>query len=331
MTGPGVIASMRKQAAHFGALFEDDTVVKVDATSRPLKVYTNATGAIDTHTIVVATGAEANWLNVKGEYEMRGGGVSSCATCDGFLFSGKDVIVVGGGDAAMEDALVLARTSKSVTVIHRRDKFRASKVLSDRVLEHPLIRVMWNKVVKEIVSEEAKSAEGNDGEDDEETKDLDNIQKVVSGVILEDVVTGELNRIGCEAVFIAIGHTPSTNFLNGVVEFDPSHPGYLLTYGGTTQTSVEGIYAAGDVADAVYRQAITSAGSGAAAALDAERYLSEHGLGNEEAEFEAELLAELMGDDAAAGGRAGGSAGYNAYDDAPPVEGMKESMAKTEL
>jgi len=310
MTGPGVIASMRRQAAHFGALFEDDVVVSIDATQRPLQVVTNSTGKIATHTVVVATGAEANWLQVPGEWQLRGGGVSSCATCDGFLFSGKHVIVVGGGDAAMEDALVLARTSKSVTVIHRRDQFRASKVLADRVLNHPLISVKWNQVVKEIVGKPA-----------EQTEDSEEENQVVSHVILEDVVSGETSRLDCEAVFVAIGHTPSTSFLEGVVEFDPQHPGYLKTEGTSTQTSVAGIFAAGDVADSVYRQAITSAGSGAAAALDAERYLSENGLGNEEAEMEAELLAELA-DDLPSG------AAYNAYEEAGGrMEGMKESVA----
>jgi len=326
MTGPGVIASMRKQAAHFGALFEDDVVVRVDATSRPLKLVTNSTGVIETHTVIVATGAESNWLGIPGEYELRGGGVSSCATCDGFLFSGKDVVVVGGGDAAMEDALVLARTSKSVTVVHRRDKFRASKVLADRVLDHPLIKVKWNSVLKEIVGKD-EQVSNNDG-DDEQTQDLDeaNSVRVVTGAVLEDIVSGETTRFDCDAVFIAIGHTPSTSFLKGVVEFDSTHPGYVKTLRGTTQTSVPGIFAAGDVADAVYRQAITSAGSGAAAALDAERYLSENGLGNEEAEFEAALLAEMAQEELDKG--AGSSAGYNAYEDAGGrMEGMKESVA----
>jgi thioredoxin-disulfide reductase len=316
MTGPGVVASMRKQAAHFGAVFEDDVVVSIDASVRPMKVQTNSTGVIETHTIVVATGAEANWLGVKGEWELRGGGVSSCAICDGFLYSGKDVIVVGGGDAAMEDALVLARTSKSVTLVHRRDKFRASKVLADRVMEHPLITVAWNKVVKEI---KGKNVQRHG--DDSDNQDMDSeTTVVVSQAILEDTVTGEETSVNTDAVFIAIGHTPSTQFLQGVVEFDSNHAGYVRVREGTTQTSVDGIFAAGDVADSVYRQAITSAGSGAAAALDAERYLSENGLGNEAAEFEAELLAEMSGNDSS-------RESYNVYEDAGGrMEGMKESV-----
>ena len=317
ITGPAVIASMRKQAASFGAVFEEDMVTKVDASTNPLKVYTNTTGKIETHSIIVATGADSKWLGIEGEYEMRGGGVSSCATCDGFLFSGRHVVVVGGGDAAMEDALVLARTSKKVTLVHRRNTFRASKVLADRVKDHPLIDILWNSVVHKIEGKELESEENN-GE-----VDLDNVVKTVSGVVLKDVVTNEERQMACDAVFIAIGHLPNTGFLEGVVEFEAEQAGYIQTFGRTTKSSVSGIFAAGDVSDAVYRQAITSAGSGAAAALDAERWLSEEGLGNEAAEFEAELLAEMMGESVKSE-----NLGYNAYDDAGGrVEGMRESVA----
>jgi thioredoxin reductase (NADPH) len=318
VTGPAVIAAMRKQAASFGAVFEEDLVVKIDLSSRPIRVITNSTGAIETHAIVVATGADSRWLGIDGEYELRGGGVSSCATCDGFLFAGKDVVVVGGGDAAMEDALVLARTSNKVTVIHRRDFFRASKVLADRVKDHPKIEIQWNSVVEKI---EGKIIEGEGEEDD---VDLDNAPKVVTGVVLKDVNTQETRTLPCNAVFIAIGHIPNTGFLEGVVEFDPEHLGYVKAFAGSTKTSVPGIFAAGDVSDAVYRQAITSAGSGAAAALDAERWLSEEGLGNEAEEFEAELMAELLGDDSDSRQHSS----FNAYDDAGGrMEGMRESLS----
>ena len=318
VTGPAVISSMKRQAAHFGAVFEEDLVVNIDTSSRPLKVITNSTGAIETHSIILATGADSRWLGVQGEYEFRGGGVSSCATCDGFLFAGRDVVVVGGGDAAMEDALVLARTSKKVTVIHRRDTFRASKVLADRVKDHPKIDIQWNSVVDKIdgkiVEEEAENEDGD--------VDLDNAPKVVTGVVLRDINTQETSTMPCDAVFVAIGHIPNTGFLDGVVEFDPEHTGYVQTVGRSTKTSVAGIFAAGDVSDAVYRQAITSAGSGAAAALDAERWLSEEGLGNEAAELEAELLAELMADDSDR------KPSFNAYDDAGGrMEGMRESVS----
>ena len=181
-------------------------------------------------------------------------------------------MVVGGGDAAMEDALVLARTSRSVTLIHRRETFRASKVLANRVMDHPLIQVRWNTVVVRILGVSSEKTEPTSTDD--ESVDLDSTEQIVKGVVLRDVNTNEERTMDCDAVFVAIGHTPNTSFLKGVVEFDPNHPGYLRTYGKSTKTSVAGIFAAGDVSDAVYRQAITSAGSGAAAALDAERWLS---------------------------------------------------------
>lgn len=295
--GPALVATMRKQAIHFGSFVEDDVVIAIRPGS-PLTIETNGTGIVQAHAVVVATGAEANWLNVPGEWQLRGGGVSSCATCDGFLYAKKNVVVVGGGDAAMEDALVLARTSLKVTIIHRRDSFRASNVLAKRVLQHPNIQVLWNKTVQEIVGKSVEGdASGNKNysdDDDGVVYDLDQEpQKVVAGVIVQNVNTGEKERLDCDAVFIAIGHTPSTSFLKGVVEFQESSSGYVKTKPGTTATSVPGIFAAGDVSDAIYRQAITSAGSGAAAALDAERYLSEHGLGTEQDDLEAELLAEL--------------------------------------
>jgi len=320
MTGPGVIAAMRIQAATFGAVFEASTVESVDTSKRPLKVKMSNGTMIETHSIIVATGAEANWLQVPGEYELRGNGVSSCATCDGAIFRNKDVVVVGGGDAAMEDALVLARTSRKVTVIHRRESFRASKVLAQRVMEHPHISIQWLTVVQEIVGKVLEDPTTENSEN----LDLDNLPKIVKSVILRNVQTNEVTTMDVDAVFVAIGHTPTTKFLEGVVEFQDQHPGYVKTVPGSTRTSVPGIFCAGDVSDAIYRQAITSAGSGAAAALDAERWLSEEGLGNEAAEMEAELLRELMSD-------VPEKASYNVYADAGGrVEGMKETFS-TEL
>jgi len=258
-------------------------------------------------------------LMIPGEYEMRGGGVSSCATCDGHIYRGKDVVVVGGGDTAMEEALVLARTSNSVTLVHRKDTFRASKVMAQRVIENPSINIIWDTVVERIVGEVLVI---DDDENDSGDVDLDNDQKYVTGAILINVNTGEKSTIKTSAVFVAIGHTPTTSFLDGVVDFDEEHSGYIKTpMERSTQTSVAGIFAAGDVSDPVYRQAVTSAGSGAAAALDAERWLSEEGLGNEEAELEAELLAELMADEDFS------SSTYNAYEQmGGRMTGMKESV-----
>jgi thioredoxin reductase (NADPH) len=219
----------------------------------------------------------------------------------------------------MEDALVLARTSEKVTVVHRRDSFRASKVLADRVQNHPSISIEWNTVVEKIIGQVLETGDEN--------IDLDNAPKVVKGVVLRDAATHETRELACDAVFVAIGHSPNTQFMQGVVEFDPNHAGYLKTDGRSTKTSVPGIFAAGDVSDAVYRQAITSAGSGAAAALDAERWLSEEGLGNEEAELEAELLAEMMADHSSAKVNAE-DLGYNAYAEAGGrMQGMRESLA----
>ena len=329
VTGPAVVSLMRAQAIEFGTVFEAETVIGIDVDKRPFKVRTNSS-TIETHAIIVATGAESNWLNVPGEYELRGGGVSSCATCDGHMYRGKRVLVVGGGDTAMEDALVLARTSESVTLIHRRDTFRASKILAQRVMEHPSITVKWNTVLTEIlgkVSDAAEAATNNndDGDDDDADVDLDApVKKVVNGAMLTDIITNEVTRVDADAVFVAIGHTPSTSFLEGLVEFNPNHPGYVLTRQSSTWTSIPGIFACGDVSDSIYRQAITSAGSGAAAALDAERWLSEEGLGNEEADFEAELLADLMSDSSSDRG----GLEYNVYDDAGGrMTGMKESIA----
>lgn len=321
MTGPGVVASMRNQAALYGAVFEVDFVTRIDASNRPFKVYTNSS-VISTHSIIVATGAESRWLNIPGEYDMRGTGVSSCATCDGAAFYKKDVVVVGGGDSAMEDALVLARTSRSVTIIHRRGEFRASKVLAKRVLDHPNIKVIYNATVAEIIGDIIQREEG-DGEDSSAT----NIeQKIVTGILLRYNQDAELIKLKCDAVFVAIGHDPNTSFLKDIVEFDDGHPGYIKTHGKSTRTSVPGIFAAGDVSDAIYRQAITSAGSGAAAALDAERWLSENNLGNEAAVLEAELLAEML-----ANSRQSPANEYNVYEESGyTVKGMKES-ARGEL
>jgi len=378
MTGPGIVNNMREQAIHFGTKFEGVEVVSIDAASRPIRVITN-TSVIESHTVIIATGADSKWLGIPGEWELRGGGVSSCATCDGFLFKDKHVVVVGGGDTAMEDALVLARTSEKVTIVHRRDEFRASAILAERVVNHDRIEIVWNATVTEILGETITLGNSEEGEAVEERLvrqrrcerreqrrattiphpsseerpaiphpsseelppyhtlldppyspsaaplTLASLVKVVSGVKVQGV-DGNINEMSCSAVFVAIGHVPNTKIVEGVCDFDVKHTGYLATRVGTTQTSADGIFAAGDSADAVYRQAITSAGSGAAAALDAERYLSEKGLGNEAAEFEAELLREMMGEEE--GKEAEG--GYNAYEGGNMGKGQKESAGVKE-
>jgi thioredoxin-disulfide reductase len=280
-TGPALVADMMKQAAEFGTTFEQNLVESIDLTKRPYTLVTNQT-TLTAHTIILATGADSMWLGVKGEDHYRGGGVSSCATCDGFLYRDTEVVVVGGGDTAMEDALVLARTSSKVTVIHRRGSFRASTIMQQRVLEHPSIVVRWNATVEEFIGKTVDV-----GEDDDISQ-----QEVVTNVVVKDVNTGELETIDCSAAFVAIGHSPNTGIVKGMVDMDDV--GYVVTVPGSTATSVEGVFAAGDVADKVYRQAITSAGSGAMAALDSERWLSHMGIGDEAAEFEAELLREMM-------------------------------------
>ena len=277
-TGPGVVNLMLKQAASFGTVFEEQLVTNLDLSRRPFVLECgNGSSVIEAHAIIVATGADSKWLGVKGEYEFRGGGVSTCATCDGFLFRDKAVVVVGGGDTAMEDALVLARTSSKVTVVHRRGTFRASHALAQRVLGHEKIEVLWHSRVDEFLGE---LPHGN--EDDDDYRPWPKLTGV--RVVTTDPLTGESNLgvvLQVAAAFVAIGHEPNTQLFRGT-DVAMRDDGYLLTFNGSTSTSVEGVYAAGDVADHVYRQAITSAGSGAMASLDAERWLSSNGLGETE-------------------------------------------------
>ncbi|KAJ8613122.1 hypothetical protein CTAYLR_004808 [Chrysophaeum taylorii] len=284
-TGPGLVEKMQQHAAEVGAAFYPYRVTRADLRSRPFILETSSGLNISTHAVVIATGANARWLGVDGEAEFRGGGVSSCATCDGFVMRGKDVAVIGGGDAAMEDALVLARTSKSVTVVHRRDKFRASRAMADRVLNHPLITVRWNATVKSFKGDQIER----------HTDDGLELVPVLRRLDLLDVATGEpAPGLDVSGAFVAIGHDPNTDLFGDQLDRDDS--GYLQLKGGrfATELSTPGVFAAGDVADPVYRQAITSAGSGAAAALDAERYLSEMGMTLEPGAFGSGLAAEIL-------------------------------------
>jgi thioredoxin reductase (NADPH) len=243
--GPDMMMLFRQQAERFGTRFITADVSRVDFSERPFRVWVDNDEHVG-QSIIVSTGASARWLGIDGETRLRGKGVSACATCDGFFFKDKPVVVVGGGDTAMEEALFLTRMCESVTVVHRRDEFRASAIMAQRVLENPKITVVWNAKVVDV--------EGAD---------------VVEGVRVEDVNTGEQSVIPAAAMFVAIGHQPNTELFEGILDADGE--GYLITDG--TNTNVEGVFACGDVQDTVYRQAITAAGSGCMAAIDAERWL----------------------------------------------------------
>ena len=244
--GPELMDKFRKQAERFGTRIVTADVTEVDFSSRPFRVSVGA-DEYEAETVIISTGASARWLEVPGEERLRGFGVSACATCDGFFFKEKELVVVGGGDSAMEEALFLTKFASKVTIIHRRDEFRASKIMAQRALDHPKIEVMWDSVVDEIIG---------DGS--------------VTGVMVRNVKTDEAAEYKTDGVFVAIGHTPNTSLFEG--QLDLNEKGYITTYEGTA-TSVEGVFASGDVVDFVYRQAITAAGSGCAAAMDAERWL----------------------------------------------------------
>ncbi|MGD8861819.1 MAG: thioredoxin-disulfide reductase [Myxococcales bacterium] len=248
--GPKMMELFKQQAQRFGTEFITADVEKVDLSKRPFTLHTDD-GELKADAVIIATGARARWLELESETKLQNRGVSACATCDGFFFRDQDVAVVGGGDTAMEEALYLAGLCKSVTVIHRRDELRASKIMAKRALEHEKIRFEWNSVVTEV-------------------KDVDKGE--VTGVVLQDVNSGETRELPVQGLFIAIGHIPNTDIFEGQLELDDL--GYIVTKAGTTQTSVEGVFAAGDVQDHVYRQAVTAAGTGCMAAIEAERWLA---------------------------------------------------------
>jgi thioredoxin reductase (NADPH) len=246
--GPALMEELRAQAARFGADLVQDQVTAVDLHRRPFVVRTG-TAEYGADTLIIATGASARWLGLASEKALVGRGVSSCATCDGAFFKELPIAVVGGGDTALEEALFLTRFASEVTLVHRRDKLRASKIMQEKAFANPKIRFVWNAVVEDI-------GDVTKGE--------------VTGITLRDVATGVLTSREVSGVFVAIGHTPNTTLFTGQLEMTPS--GYIVTSNGT-QTSVPGVFAAGDVQDHVYRQAITAAGSGCMAAMDAEKYL----------------------------------------------------------
>jgi len=259
--GPWLMEEMQAQAEHVGTQMIWDQIVDVDVSSRPFRLTGDGGTVYTADTLVIATGAQAKWLGVEGEESLSGKGVSACATCDGFFYRGKKVVVIGGGNTAVEEALYLTNHSEDVTLIHRRDSLRCEKILEDRLLAHPNIKVLWNKKVDRFVG-------GGDLEG-------------LVGVDLTDTVTGEASHEPTDGAFVAIGHKPSTELFEGKLDLDG---GYLIVEKGTSKTAIPGVFAAGDVTDKIYRQAVTAAGMGCMAALDAEKFLAE-------SEFEAAKAA----------------------------------------
>ncbi|WP_315744641.1 MULTISPECIES: thioredoxin-disulfide reductase [unclassified Bradyrhizobium] len=250
--GPWLMEQMEKQAAHVGAQIKTDYVAKLDLSRRPFKLTCDSGDTYLADTVILATGAQARWLDIPSEEKFKGFGVSACATCDGFFYRGKDVVVVGGGNTAVEEALFLTNFAASVTVVHRRDHFRAERILQDRLFNHPKIKVVWDSALDEVCG------------DSSPTK--------VTHVRLKNIKTGALTELRADGVFIAIGHAPATDLVASQVKLKPS--GYVEVAANSTATSVPGLFAAGDVADETYRQAITAAGMGCMAALEAERFLA---------------------------------------------------------
>ena len=250
--GPWLMEQMATQAGNCGAELVFDSIVEVDLARRPFACRADSGDRFLAESLILATGAQARWLGLPSEKAFAGHGVSACATCDGFFFRNKPVAVVGGGNTAVEEALYLGQMASSVTLIHRRDQLRAEKVLQDRLFRHPKVEVLWNKVVEEILGEDQPRA--------------------VRGVRLRDVQSGALSEIAVEGVFIAIGHDPATQLVKGQLELD--RDGYVITAPDSTATAIPGVFAAGDLQDKIYRQAVTAAGSGCMAALEAEKFLA---------------------------------------------------------
>jgi thioredoxin reductase (NADPH) len=253
--GPWLMEQMRAQAEHVGTRMVADHVVKADVSRRPFRLECDSGDVYMADAVVIATGAQARWLGLPSEEKFKGHGVSACATCDGFFYRGKNVIVVGGGNTAVEEALFLTNFASSVTVVHRRDRFRAERILQERLFKNPKISVVWHSVLDEVVGSENPTK--------------------VTAARLRNVKTGEITEMPVDGVFIAIGHAPATELVAGQVKMKPN--GYIETAPHSTKTSVEGVFAAGDVTDDVYRQAVTAAGLGCMAALEAEKFLAAHG------------------------------------------------------
>ncbi|MDB5458838.1 MAG: trxB [Caulobacteraceae bacterium] len=251
--GPWLMDQMRAQAEHVGTELVNDVVVSADLSSRPFRLTCDSGAVFLAETLIIATGAQAKWLGLPSEQKFQGFGVSACATCDGFFYRNKEVVVVGGGNTAVEEALFLTNFASKVTVVHRREEFRAERILQERLFAHPKIQVIWNSAVEEVRGDETPLG--------------------VTGVVLKDLKTGATQDIPCDGLFVAIGHAPASELFKGQLEMDQA--GYLHVKAGSAATAVKGVYAAGDVTDDVYRQAVTAAGMGCMAALEAVRFLAE--------------------------------------------------------
>ncbi|WP_078673911.1 MULTISPECIES: thioredoxin-disulfide reductase [unclassified Bartonella] len=253
--GQWLMEQMAKQAENMGTKIVYDSIVKADLSKRPFTLFGDSGTQYCCDALIIATGAQARWLGLESEQTFMGSGVSACATCDGFFYRGKDVIVVGGGNTAVEEALYLSHLAKSVSVVHRRDHFRAEKILQDRLFSRDNIQVIWDHIVEEIIGSSAQSPTG----------------AVVTGARLKNTKTGQKMQIDADGIFIAIGHDPAVSLFEGQLKQKPG--GYLWTAPDSTETSIAGVFAAGDVADNLFRQAVTAAGRGCMAALEAERFL----------------------------------------------------------
>jgi thioredoxin reductase (NADPH) len=253
--GPWLMEQMRGQAEHVGTQMIHDTIVSVDLKSSPKKCVGDSGDIYLADTVIIATGAQAKWLGMESEQRYKGYGVSACATCDGFFYRGKEVVLVGGGNTAVEEAIFLTNFASKVTVVHRRDSFRAEKIMQERLFKNPKVHVLWDSVLEEVTG---------DG-------------KAVNGVVVHNLKTGAKAPMKVDGVFIAIGHTPSTSLFKGLVDMDAE--GYIITKPDSTATNIPGVFAAGDVKDKVYRQAVTAAGMGCMAALEADRWLAHHEAG----------------------------------------------------
>ncbi len=251
--GPWLMDQMKAQAEHVGTEFVNDSVVSADLSSRPFRLTCDSGDVYLAETVIISTGAQAKWLGLDSEQKYRGFGVSACATCDGFFYRNKVVAVVGGGNTAVEEALFLTSFASKVVLVHRREELRSEKILQERLLAHPKVEVVWNTAVEEVLGQDSPSG--------------------VTGVRLKNIVTGETSQLELDGLFIAIGHAPASELFKGQLETDAS--GYLLVKPGTATTAVPGVFAAGDVCDAIYRQAVTAAGMGCMAALEAARFLAE--------------------------------------------------------